>query len=469
MRKRQPVKGEGAGGKRQERQSGTDGQQEPQPVQDGRQERRPDTDERLEQGPSSGQLERRLGTGDAVLIGLGSMIGAGVFAAFGPAARAAGTGLLIGLVLAAVIAYCNAVASAQLAAAYPTSGGTYVYGRERLGDWWGFAAGWGFVAGKTASCAAMALTFASYAVPGPWWAQRIIAVAGVLALAALNYRGVTKTVLLTRVLVGTSLTALAVLVIGIAVGGHATTAHLDGWTTGGVYGVLQAAGLLFFAFAGYARIATMGEEVRDPRRVIPRAIPIALLITVAVYLVVGVAALLAAGPHGLAAASAPLTAAVEAAGSPALAPVVRVGGALAALGALLALLTGIGRTGLAMARNRDLPGWLAAVHPRHKVPHHAEIALAVVVSVLAATVDLRGVIGFSSFGVLVYYAIANASALTQPASDRRRPRGLNVLGLVGCLVLVATLPWQSVLAGVAMFALGLGGRFLVLRRRGTAG
>ncbi|MGH3829333.1 MAG: amino acid permease [Pseudonocardiaceae bacterium] len=92
-----------------------------------------------------------------------------------------------------MIAYCNATASAQLAAAYPTSGGTYIYGRERLGDWWGFTAGWGFVIGKTASCAVMALTFAGYAVPGPWWAQRLIGVAGVLTVAALNYRGVTKT------------------------------------------------------------------------------------------------------------------------------------------------------------------------------------------------------------------------------------------------------------------------------------
>ena len=418
-----------------------------------------------------GDLARRLGTGDAVLIGVGSMIGAGVFAAFGPAARAAGTGLLIGLVIAAVIAYCNAAASAQLAAAYPVSGGTYVYGRERLGHWWGFTAGWGFVVGKTASCAAMALTFASYTVPGPGWAQRAVAVAGVLGPAALNYRGVTKTALLTRVLVATSLTALAVVVVGIAAGGHAGTENLWGWRelgTGGAYGVLQAAGLLFFAFAGYARIATMGEEGRDPRRTIPRAIPIALFIVVAVYLVVGVAALLAAGPHRLAVSTAPLTTAVETAGAGAVGPVVRIGGALASLGALLALIAGIGRTSLAMARHRDLPGRLAAVHPRYRVPHHAEIALAVVVGVLAATVDLRGVIGFSSFGVLVYYAIANASAFTQPAADRRWPRWLNVLGAAGCLTLVATLPWRSVLAGVAMFAVGLTGRWLIRRRRTPA-
>jgi basic amino acid/polyamine antiporter, APA family len=413
-------------------------------------------------------LARRLGTGDAVVIGLGSMIGAGVFAAFGPAAQAAGLGLLVGLVIAALIAYCNAVASAQLAAVYPTSGGTYIYGRERLGDWWGFTAGWTFVVGKTASCAAMALTFASYAVPGPWWAQRVVAVAGVVGLAALNYRGVTKTAVLTRILVAASLTALTIVVVGIAVGGRASSAHLGGWASlgaGGVYGILQAAGLLFFAFAGYARIATMGEEVRDPRRTIPRAIPLALVITVVIYLVVGVAALFAAGPHRLATAEAPLTTAVRAAGAGAITPMVRVGGALASLGALLALIAGIGRTSLAMGRHRDLPGWLSAVHPRYRVPHHAEIALAVVVSALVLTTDLRGVIGFSSFGVLVYYAIANAAAFTQPSLDRRWPRGLNVLGVAGCLTLVATLPWQSVLAGVAMSAIGLTGRGIVQARR----
>jgi APA family basic amino acid/polyamine antiporter len=175
--------------------------------------------------------------------------------------------------------------------------------------------------------------------------------------------------------------------------------------------------------------------------------------------------LLAAGPEGLARASAPLVAAVAAAGADGVAPVVRIGAALAALGALLALLAGIGRTGLAMARHRDLPGWLAAVHPRYRVPHHAEIALAVLVSALVLITDLRGVIGFSSFGVLIYYAIANAAAFTQPARDRRWPRWLNLLGIVGCLALVITLPWPSVIAGVAVSAFGLAGRGLLLRRR----
>jgi basic amino acid/polyamine antiporter, APA family len=411
------------------------------------------------------ELSRRLGTVDAVVIGLGSMMGAGVFAAFGPAARAAGAGLLIGLAIAAVIAYCNATASAQLAAVYPTSGGTYIYGRERLGPWWGFAAGWGFVVGKTASCAAMALTIGTYALPGPWWAQRLVAVAAVIGLTALNYRGITKTAALARILLACTLVALAAVVIAVAVAGvhPSNLSGADAWSSTTVYGVLQSAGLLFFAFAGYARIATMGEEVRDPVRTIPRAIIVAFGITVVVYLVVGVAVLLAAGPARLARSAAPLAEALRAVGAVHLLPVVTVGATLASVGALLALIAGIGRTALAMARHRDLPGWLAAVHPRHQVPHRAEIALAVVVSVLAATVDLRGVIGFSSFGVLIYYAIANASAYTQPVAQRRWPRALNVCGVFGCLLLVATLPWQSVAVGLGVFAVGLTGRAIAQR------
>src|SRR5690606_27995689 len=316
----------------------------------------------------------------------------------------------VGLALAAVVAYCNATSSAQLAAVYPTSGGTYVYGRERLGDWWGFLAGWGFVIGKTASCAAIALTFAAYAAPG---FERPVAVAAVVALAAVNYRGITRTARLTRILVAVSLAALAVVVAANLAGGAASVAHLAGPAIDPA-GVLQSAGLLFFAFAGYARIATLGEEVRDPKRVIPRAIPLALGITVAVYAVVAASALLVLGPQRLAAASAPLAAAVHAGGWDWAGPVVRVGAAAASLGSLLALIAGVGRTSLAMARNADLPRWLAAVHPRFRVPHRAEVVVAVAVCALVLTVDLRGAIGFSSFGVLIYYLIANVSAYTQP-------------------------------------------------------
>ena len=409
-------------------------------------------------------LARRLGTGDAVVIGLSSMIGAGVFSAFGPAARAAGGGLLIGLALAGGVAYCNAVASAQLAAQYPTSGGTYVYGRERLGDWWGFVAGWGFVIGKTASCAAMALTFASYAVAGPMWADRLVGVAAVVALTAANYRGISRTVDVARLLVAVSILALVVVVLAIATSPRADTTRI-GFSSVGAYGVLQAAGLLFFAFAGYARIATLGEEVRDPSRTIPRAVPMTLAIALGLYLVVGLAALSGAGPAALAASSRPLATAARAADAAWALPVVRIGAAVASLGSLLALIAGIGRTTLAMARNRDLPRWLASIHPRYQVPDHAELAVSIAVVLLVATTDLRNAIGFSSFGVLLYYAIANASAYTQRASERRWPRVLNVAGLAGCVVLVAALPWTAVVAGSGVLLAGLVGRAVARRLR----
>jgi APA family basic amino acid/polyamine antiporter len=408
----------------------------------------------------SDTLARRLGTRDAVVIGLGSMIGAGVFSAFAPAAAAAGSGLLIGLALAAGVAYCNAAASAQLAAQYPTSGGTYVYGRERLGEWWGFIAGWGFVIGKTASCAAMALTFASYAVGGSIWAQRAVAAAAVGALTAVNYRGITRTAGLARVLVAASILALIIVVAAIAASGGTSNVSDLPLGTGGIYGIVQSAGLLFFAFAGYARIATLGEEVRDPARTIPKAILTALGLTVLLYAVVGVSVLRAAGPEALAASTAPLVTALDHAGASWADPVARTGAAVASLGALLALIAGVGRTILAMARNGDLPRWFASVHPRHRVPDHAELVLGAFVTLLVLTTDLRGAIGFSSFGVLAYYSIANAAAYTQTQEHRRWPRALNVVGLIACVALMAALPVRSVATGLIVVAVGVAGRAL---------
>ena len=214
-------------------------------------------------------------------------------------------------------------------------------------------------------------------------------------------------------------------------------------------GVLQAAGLLFFAFAGYARIATLGEEVRDPARTIPRAVPLALGIVVVVYALVGVSVLLVLGADGTASSIAPLQDAVRAGSLRPLAPLVQVGAIAASLGALLSVMAGVGRTALAMARDRELPGVLAAVHPRFAVPHHAELLLGVVVIAIVSVADIRGAIGFSSTGVLVYYAIANASAWTLPGRARHWRRPVTALGLIGCLVLVATLPIASVLIGLS--------------------
>jgi APA family basic amino acid/polyamine antiporter len=405
--------------------------------------------------PDGPALQRRLGTFDAVTIGLGSMVGAGIFVALAPAAAAAGSGLLIGLAVAAVVAFCNATSSARLAALYPQSGGTYVYGRERLGEFWGYTAGWSFVVGKTASCAAMALTVGYYVWPG--WAHAV-AVAAVVALTAVNYAGIQKSAMLTRIIVALVLAVLAAVVVVVLGFGDMDGSRLALGNDVSVRGVLQAAGLLFFAFAGYARIATLGEEVRDPARTIPRAIPIALGIALLVYAVVAVTVVGELGVAALASATAPLADAVRATGLPGLEPVVRVGAAVAALGSLLALILGVSRTTLAMARDRHLPHALAAVHPRFKSPHRAEVVVGVVVAVVAALVDVRGAIGFSSFAVLVYYAIANASAWTLEPEGRRhqtlRRKSISLLGLVGCLVLAFLLPISSVLVGAAVVAIG---------------
>ncbi|MFJ3303609.1 APC family permease [Streptomyces sp. NPDC086549] len=404
-----------------------------------------------ESGPSESGLRRTLGVRDAVVVGLGSMIGAGVFSALGPAARAAGSGLLAGLALAALVAYCNATSSARLAALYPASGGTYVYGRERLGDFWGYLAGWSFIVGKTASCAAMALTVGTYVWPEQ---AHAVAVAAVVALTAVNYGGVQKSAWLTRVIVAVVLAVLASVVVVCLGSGQSDAGRLDVGVSSGVGGLLQAAGLLFFAFAGYARIATLGEEVRDPARTIPRAIPLALGIALAVYACVAVAVLSVLGAEALGHASAPLADAVRAAGVPGLEPVVRVGAAVAALGSLLALILGVSRTTLAMARDRHLPKALAAVHPRFRVPHRAELAVGTVVAVLAATVDVRGAIGFSSFGVLAYYAVANASAWT--LSPAPLSRAVPAMGLLGCVTLAFALPAAAVAVGAGVLAVGAG-------------
>jgi len=399
-------------------------------------------------------LARRLGLADAVFLGLGSMIGAGVFAAFAPAARAAGSGLLPALAVAALVAYCNATSSARLAARYPESGGTYVYGRARLGEFWGYLAGWGFIAGKTASCAAMTLTVVAYAAPGlgqPW--RSVLAVGVIGLITGVNCLGVHRSALATRIIVCCTLLVLAL----VAVFGFSGP-HVSPWTPFHGDGVLEAAGLLFFAFAGYARLTTLGEEVRDPARTIPRAIPLALGITLVVYAVVATVLLVTLGPAELGSSADPLAAAV-----PWLSPAIRVGAVVAALGSLLALVLGVSRTTLAMARDGHLPRFLAAVHPRFSVPQRAELTVGAVVAVLAVTTDLRGAIGFSSFAVLGYYAVANAAALTLRREEGAAPRFVAVAGLAGCGVLAFSLPFASVASGCLVFAAGAAAYFL--RRR----
>jgi basic amino acid/polyamine antiporter, APA family len=401
-------------------------------------------------------LHRRLGVTDAVLTGLGAMLGAGIFVALAPVAATAGSGILLALVLAAGVAYCNARSSARLATEYPAAGGTYVYGREELSPFWGFLAGWSFVVGKAASCAAMALTAGQYLWPDQ---AHAVAVAAVLAFTALNCFGISKSAWALRLIVGV---VVAVLLLAVVVGLTSPAAATDRLDLGGstVSGVLGGAALWFFAFAGYARIATLGEEVRDPQRTITRAITISFTIVLMLYALVGITALLVVGHIALSESPAPLVDVVQLAGHGGLAPVVRIGAAVAALGALLTLILGVSRTTLAMARDRHLPGTLATVNQRYGVPRHAEIAVGIIVAVLVTTLDVQGAIGFSAFSVLIYYALTNASAWSLAGRVQSRggvavARIVPALGLVGCLALGFSLSLDTVVAGVVVLAVGV--------------
>ncbi|WP_416232183.1 APC family permease [Brachybacterium sp. NBEC-018] len=437
------------------------------------------------------------------MVGLAAMIGAGVFVSLGAAADLAGPAVLAALLLAAVVALANATSTAQLAARYPTSGGSYVYGREQLGHGWGFLAGWCFVIGKTASCAAMALVVAAYLVPEEAW-RRPVAAGVVLVLTAVNLVGVTRTAALARVLVAVALSALLLTAVRLAVGvvpgtvvgadgagdiggaaegdavatgGSAATgfaaavpgplADVPDGSLGVVLAVLQAAAILFFAFAGYARVATLGEEVTAPRRTIPRAILLALGIVLALYVLLAVLLVLVGpAPDAAGWGPAPFVTALDAVGAGgAWTLVVTVGATAAAAGSLLALVAGVSRTMLSMAREGDLPRPLAAVSARFGVPWRAEVTVgAIVVALVLLVPSALTAVAASSFGVLLYYAVANAAALTQRGGDRMFPRGLQIVGLAGCVLLVAALPRLTLLAGLGVVATGILVRLLVRSR-----
>ncbi|MGW8592916.1 APC family permease [Dietzia sp. NPDC055877] len=429
-------------------------------------------------------LDRRLGLTDAVVVGLGAMIGAGVFVAFAPAAARAGSLVWVSLAIAAVVAVCNALSSARLAAQFPAAGGTYVYGRELLGPLPGFLAGWGFIVGKTASCAAMALTVGLYIWPEH---ANLVAAAAVLLLTVLSVLGVQRTATVAKVLVAIVLVVLAVFFVMAWVvpsGGGAEAVAAGTGTTGlgasevgpvpvpavddeawpaRILGVLGGAGFCFFAFAGYARIATLGEEVRDPARTIPKAVVLAISLVIVVYALVLAAVVHVLGVGGVAAGAAPVLEAAERIGGGELAPVVRIAAGIAALGALLGGILGVSRTTLAMARDRHLPAPLAAVHATRRTPYVAEICVGVLVAVIVLLADVRQAIGFSSFAVLVYYLVANTAALRLDRRRRRLPAWVPVLGALGCVTVAGSLPWESVVGGVVVFVVG-GAVYAVTRR-----
>ena len=403
-------------------------------------------------------VQRRLGTADAVVLGLAAMLGTGVFAVWGPAAAAAGPWLLVAVVIAGLVAICNAASTADLAVAHPESGGGYVYGRERIAPGVGRLAGVAFLAGKSSSAAAAAGVFGSYVLPSQPVAAAVVVI---MAVTALNTAGVRWTARGAYALVGGTLAVLLLVIAsGLLGAGEDTpaaaavpTAEVAAPVAGGPLGAFTAAGLLFFAYAGYARIATLAEEVRDPTRTLRRAIEIALGIALFTYLLVGVALIVGLGIDRLATETAPLVTLVDMGPSPSLGVLVRVGAAVAAGSALLSVLVGVSRTGLAMARRGELPGALAVVGGRG-TPWRADLAGGAVAIVIALLAGPAAAIALSACSVLVYYAVINLSALRLAPAERHWPMWMSWAGFLLCLALAVLLPLPQVAVTVVVLLVG---------------
>ncbi len=389
-------------------------------------------------------LRRTLGPLGASGIGVASMVGAGAFYVWAPAASLAGSLLWVSLVLAGAIALLNALVMAQLTIQNPVSGGAYRYGQKYICPKAGFLAGWFFLVGKTASAAAISAIAGRYL----WPENPTVVAVGLLAVFALaNISGLRTTaaisLLIAVIVVGFLITTL------IGAGSNLPALGLSGEASG--WGVLPAAGLIFFAFAGYARMATLGEEVTNPVRVLPRVIVITLLGVLALYGAIALVLVGSLGTDALALSEAPLA---DIAPAP-LAPWVIAVAALASLGSLAAVLAGLSRTSMAMAQRGDLPSKLGVVWGRTSSPAIAEITMALGAIVAVVLVDPIWLVGASSSAVLSYYAIAHGAAIKQPEAERILPAAIPWLGLVGCLSLVATLPWPSVVTGGVSVVVGL--------------
>jgi APA family basic amino acid/polyamine antiporter len=370
------------------------------------------------------------------------MLGAGVFVVFGPAAKLAGSYLLLSIAIAGAIASLNARSMRQLSKASPKAGGAYAFGREYLSNGWGFLAGMAFVIGKIGSVAAIALTAASYLYPT---AKVEVAFAALAIMTLVNLLGINRTAL------GAILLSIPTVVLLLLVGltGLQPVA-IDQQPPSILAGVLPAAALIFFAFAGYARVATLGPEVKDPSTNIPRAISIALVFVIALYFLVGFALQSQLGlslqysvtpVQDLAARALPWLPG----------QVVVLVAAAACLGSLLSLLAGISRTSEAMAQDRELPKMVSIRSKRFNSPWVADLAIFALASLLLISGDLTWTIGISSFSVLVYYAIANLAAFRQVDASQLAPKFLALLGGVSCLALALSVPIEAlVLAAVVL-------------------
>lgn len=419
----------------------------------------------IRESGSTVRLARVVGIPGAVLMGLGSILGTGIFVSIGIAAGVAGPSVVLAVALAAVVAAFNGLSSAQLAAGHPVSGGTYEYGYRWLTPTLGFTAGWMFLAAKSASAATAALGLSGYVLTAlglPGAGPRIaLAIGSVAVLTMIVASGMSRSNRANAVIVSVTLAALAAFVVaGLPSAADGAALNVSGlFDAGGLQRLLHATALMFVAYTGYGRIATLGEEIRDPARSIPRAIIVTLLVTMGLYVSVTLVAVAAVGAPAMAeatgVAAAPLEVIARGFGVPGVGWIVAVGAVTAMLGVLLNLLLGLSRVLLAMARRGDMPRGLARVEGIRASPRRAVFAVGAVIALLALTGSVRTTWSFSAFTVLVYYAITNLAALRLPADLRLYPRWVAAAGAASCLGLAFWVEPRIWLAGLGLIAVGL--------------
>ena len=409
----------------------------------------------------SNDLRRELGPVSATLLGLGSILGTGVFVSLGLAAGVAGSWLLPAIAVAAAVATCNALSSAQLAAAYPRSGGTYEYGYELLHPLAGFTAGWMFLSAKSASAAAAALGFAAYASSlfddssmAAW-----LAPVAVVALTALVAGGLRRTNLANAIVVFVTVAALLAFTgAGAPQAFDRSLIDLSPEQRPPLASFLEACALCFVAYTGYGRVATLGEEVKDPRRTIPVAIIATLVVSALLYLSVAAVAVGAVGDAAFHAAtqssSAPLEVVARDFALPGLVPIIALGAVTAMIGVLLNLLLGLSRVLLAMGRRHDMPHFVTKVHAERSTPYAAVVTIGVIVLIMALTASVAHAWSFSAFTVLVYYSLTNLAALRLAPEHRLYPRWISVVGLIGCAGLAFFVERNIWLFGLGVLAVG---------------
>lgn len=403
-------------------------------------------------------LRRELGFWDAVVTGIAAMIGAGIFVVSGIAARVADSAVILAFIIAGVVALFNALSSAELAAAIPREGGTYEYARRLLSRKTGFLTGWLFVSSKMLESATVALAFGSYASLFLHVEPRILAIFVVIALTGINAAGIRASTNANWIM---ALIKIGVLIAFVLLGASTVkSTNFESFVPRDFQGVLAASAVVFFAYTGYARIATLGEEIKDPERTIPRAIIASLLLTAIVYVAVTTVAIGLVGVEKFADSDSPMATAASVLGNVVLDTMIVFGAGVATLSVLLSDLLSSSRTMFAMARNGELPEFLS--HLRDVNPVNSIVVTAVIVLALVLTGSLVQIAALTSLTILIYYAVTNVSALKLPAGKRLFPRLVSIMGLVSCLALSVFLSQEQWVWTVLLLLPGVA--YLLVRR-----